>query len=214
MPCRAPRCLVARLARRIDAGEQALRRRFLVTGRAIDLPGEEQAVDDLGFKARLQIARIEVVVLDGIARPRDVRALEALDRMHQRFLDVVRQRGRNAVRVDLVRVQTFRLDEHLMRGLLGEAVDLVLDARAIARPGAFDHAREHRAAIESAADNLVRALVGVRDPARDLARVIGHGAEKREDRRRCIARLLDQPVVVDRAAIDARWRAGLEPSHP
>jgi hypothetical protein len=47
---------------------QALRRRFLVAGRAVDLPGEEEARDRLGLEARLQGARIEVVVLDRVAR--------------------------------------------------------------------------------------------------------------------------------------------------
>jgi hypothetical protein len=36
------------------------------------------ARDRLGFQRRLQAARVEVVVLDGVAGPRDVRLLEAL----------------------------------------------------------------------------------------------------------------------------------------
>jgi hypothetical protein len=40
--------------------------------------------------------------------------------------------------------------------------------------------------------------------------MIGRRTEEREHRRGIIARLLRQHRPVDRAAVDARWRAGLE----
>ena len=40
---RPPRRALLHAQRGVDAGEDALRRRFLVTGRAVDLAGEEQA---------------------------------------------------------------------------------------------------------------------------------------------------------------------------
>lgn len=53
--------------------------------------------------------------------------------------------------------------------------------------------------------------VGMRDPARQLARVHGHAAHVGKHGNRIqIARLLFQDAVVDRAAIDARRRAGLQ----
>ena len=194
---RPPRCALLHAQRGVDAGEHALRRRFLVAGRAVDLAGEEQAGDELRLQAVLQIARIEIVVLDRVARPRDVRALEPGDRTHQRQLHVERQAGRDAVRIDLVRRQAFGLDEDLVRGLVGEAVHLVFDRRAIARPDAFDHACEHRRAIATGADDLVRALVGRGDVTAHLARMIAAPAEVREHRHRLVARLNCESRVVD-----------------
>src|SRR6185503_12139742 len=196
--------------RRIDAGENALRRRRFVAGRAVDLAREEQAGDELRLQAVLQVARIEVVVFDCVAGPRHVRALESGDRPHQRELHVERQAGRDAVRIDLVRGQAFRLDEDLVRSLVREAMHLVLDRRAIARTDAFDHAGEHRRAIATGADDLVRALVGRGDVAADLARMIAAPAEVRKHRHRLIAGLHRESRVVDRATVDARRRAGLE----
>ena len=71
-----------------------------------------------------------------------------------------------------------------MAGLAGKPMDLVLDRRAIARAHALDHAGEHRRAIQAAADDLVGALVGMRDPARQLPRVHVAPAEEREHRLR------------------------------
>ena len=50
---RRPAVLAAHEARRVDAGEQALRRRFLVAGRAVDLAREEEPADRLGLERRL-----------------------------------------------------------------------------------------------------------------------------------------------------------------
>ena len=130
---RAPAGLAARQERGVDAGQQPLRRGLFVAGGAVDLPGEEQAGDRLGLQRGLEPARVEVVVLDGIAGPQDVRVLQARDRAHQRQLDVERQAGRDAVRVELVGRQAFGLEEDLVARLVGEAVDLVLDGRAVAR---------------------------------------------------------------------------------
>ena len=84
------------------------------------------------------------------------------------ILHVVRQAGRDAVRIHLVGVEPFGLDEDLVRGLVGEPDYLVLDARAVARAHAFDLAGEHRRAIGGGADDLVRALGGRRDVAGQL----------------------------------------------
>ena len=171
-------------------GEDALRGGFLVARRAVDLPGEEEAADRLGFERRLERARIEIVVLDRVAGPQDVRVLAALDRAHERELHVERQRRRDAVRVDLVRREAFGFEEDLVARPLGEAHDLVLDRRTVARTDALDDAGEQRRAIEAAANDLVRALVGVRDPAGDLPRMHRAVADEAEHRRRIVARLL------------------------
>src|ERR1700722_1886556 len=87
---------------------------------------------------------------------------------------------------------------------------LVLDRGAVARPDAFDRTCEHRRAIEGCADDVVGALVGVRDVAGELARMLAGTAEEREHRQRRVAVLNRERAVVDAAAIDARRRTGLQ----
>ena len=96
---------------------------------------------------------------------------------------------------------------------LGEADDLVLDRRAIARPDALDHARIHRRAVEAGPDDLVGAGVGMRDPAGDLPRVHRPPSPMNEKTGAgsspgCSA----STRKVDGAPVQARRRAGLEPS--
>src|SRR5207253_2524830 len=131
-----------------DAGEQSLGCRFFVPGGSVDLAGEEKPGDRLGLQAGPESTRIEVVVLDRIAGPKDVGLLEAGDRTHQVLLDVERQAGGDPVRVELVGRQTLGLEENLVRVLVREAMDLVLDGRAITRAYPFDHAGEHGGAIK------------------------------------------------------------------
>jgi len=73
-----------------------------------------------------------------------VGVFQAADRAHQGQLNVEGQAGRHAVRVDFVRRQAFRFEEDVVAVLVGEAVDLVLDRRAVARPDTFDDAGVHR----------------------------------------------------------------------
>ena len=174
------------LQRGVDAGQDPLRRGLLVAGRAIDLAGEKQARDRLGLERALQVARVEEVVLDRIAGARQMRLLEAANAAHELLLHVERQAGGDAVRIDLVRVEPFGLDEELMRALVGEAMHLVLDRGAVARAGALDRAGEHRRAIEGGTNDRVRALVGVRDVAGHLARMLPGAAQEREHRQRRI----------------------------
>ncbi|KAG1245399.1 hypothetical protein G6F65_021253 [Rhizopus arrhizus] len=95
--------------------------------------------------------------------------------------------------------------------LVGKAMDLVFDGRAVARPHPFDDAAVHRRAVQAAADDVVRAGVGVRDPARQLAGVHGHVTHVRKHGDGIeIAGLLFQNAVVDRASVDARRGARLQ----
>ncbi len=209
---RRPAFLAARVTRRVDAGEQPLRRGFLVSRRAVDLPGEEEAADRLGFERRLERARIEIIVFDGIAGTQDVRMLAARDRMHERELDVERQRRRDPVRIDLVRRETLGLEEDLVARALREAHDLVLDRRTVARADALDDAGEQRRAIEAAANDLVRALVGVRDPARHLRRMHLARADEAHHRRGLVAGLPFERREIDGAPVETRRCSGLESS--
>ena len=111
-------------------------------------------------------------------------------------------------------IQTLRLDEHLVAGLVGEAVDLVLDGRAVARPDPFDHPGEHRRAIEIVEDDLVGALVGMGDMAADLTRMHVPRSQVGHHRSRTVARLLLEAREIDALGIDARRGAGLQAIDP
>src|SRR5690606_27563866 len=112
-------------------------------------------------------------------------------------LDVERQARRDAVGIDLVGIQTFRLEEDLVRGLVGEAEYLVLDRRAVTWAHAFDHTGEHGRAIDALADDVVHRRRSMGDPARDLAGVLVGMAGKGKDRNRIeVAGLLFTATVV------------------
>ena len=133
--------------------------------------------------------------------------------MDQVELDVERQAGRDAVRIELVRAQTLGLEENLVRSPVGETVDLVFDRRTVARTHSFDYARVQGAPIESGADDFVRAGLCMGDPARQLSRVLVGAAEEREHRHRVeVAGLFLAPREVDGAPVDAWRRAGLQPT--
>ena len=143
---------------------------------------------------------------------------QALHAAHQVVLDVERQAGTDAVGVVLVRGQPFGLQKDLVAVLVGKAVDLVFHTGAVARAHAFDLAGEHGAAVKAAADDFVRALVGVRDPARHLLGVHGRMAHEAEHghgalvhaARHTVTRLFLALAEVNRAAVNARRRAGLQ----
>ncbi|EXI71365.1 MAG: hypothetical protein AW07_03697 [Candidatus Accumulibacter sp. SK-11] len=141
---RRPRLPLLHLQRRVGAGQQALRSSLLVAGGAVDLAGEKQTADGTGLERSTQAPRVEVVVFDRVSRAQDVAALETMDRTNDRQLHVERQAGRNAVRVDLVGLQTLRLEKDVMAVLGRETMDLVLDRRAVTRPDALDDPGVHR----------------------------------------------------------------------
>ena len=112
-----------------------------------------------------------------------------------------------------MRGQTFRLQEDLVAVFVRKAVDLVFHAGAVAWAYALNLAGEHGAAVKAAADDFVRALVGVRDPAGHLLRVHGRIAAIAENRhlafvgctRHAIAGLNRALAEVNGTPIDARW---------
>ena len=174
------------------------------------MPGKEQAANHLGFEAVLQVAWIEVIVLDGIARAHDMGVFHTANRLHDLDLHVERQGGGNPVRVQLVGGQTFRLDKDLMAFLVGKAMDLVFDRRAITRADTFDHTGIHRRTIKIGRDDFVCPCVGMGNPATDLGRVLFLVAHERHHGNRGIARLLGHDREIHRAAIDTRWCTGFQ----
>ena len=97
-----------------------------------------------------------------------------------------------------------------MLRLVREPYDLVFDRRAVAGAGAANLAAVHRGPMQVGADHLVNLLVRVRDPAGQLldAKLAG---QERKRLRIVVARLLLRLRIIDRAAVQPRRRAGLEP---
>ena len=138
--------------------------------------------------------------------------LQPGERVQHLDLHLLGEAGGKALDVDLLRVQTHRLQKELVALLVRERHDLRLDARAVARPHALDHAGVDRAAVEIFADDRVRAFVRVGQPAGDavFGRVLRLEAERFD---LLVAGLHLQFGEVHGAGVHARGRAGLEPAH-
>jgi hypothetical protein len=93
--------------------------------------------------------------------------------------------------------------------LVGEANDLVLDGRAVARAATFDPTSIHRRPTQPRANDLVRPLVGVGDVAGDL-RLGDTVAPERERLGRIVARLNLEALVIDRSRVEPRAGTRLE----
>src|SRR5205807_9090914 len=118
--------------RGVDARKKPLGGGLFVAGGAIDLTGEEKTLQALCFQRRLQSAGVEVVILDRIARPHDVRPLPAPERVHQLKLHVERQAGGDDGWVDSVAAESLGLKNQQMAGHACDAVDLATACWAIA----------------------------------------------------------------------------------
>ena len=202
---------------RVHPGKQALRGGFFVTGSAIDLPRKKQPANGFGFKTGFERSRVKVVVFNGVTGPQNVGVFQPHHAAHQIVLDVKRQAGADAVGVVLIRRQALRLQKNLVAFFVGKAVDLVFHTRAITRPHTVDLAGKHGAAVKAAFDDGVRAGVGMGDVTRHLRRVHAGAAHEAEDGhvwvfspRHAVARLKRAFGKVNRAAIQARRRAGFK----
>ena len=160
----------------------------------------------------MELARVDIVVLDGVARALHARGLEPRDGLQERVLHVLGQRGRDAVRINRVVIEAFGLQKDLVTAALLEANDLVLDGRAIARADALDGTRIHGRAGEIGGDDGVGRSGRVGDVAGNLGRRDAIG-EEGERHRRLIDGLHLKLVPVDGPAVEAWRRAGLEASH-
>ncbi len=213
-------CLVAAEHERLFALElscgvyachDALGGRLLVAACAVDLACQKQPLDGLCFEARPELGGRHEVVLDRVAVAHDLRALHAGDASYHLVLHVTRQAGEQAVAVDLQRVQALGLEEELVLLFVREAQDLDLDRGAVARPQAGgDLAVVERGAVQGGEDDLVRAGRGVGQVAGHLRALDAVGGEA-EGPRHGVAVLGFEPVQLERSAVDAWGRVGLEP---
>ena len=193
----------------VESGEQALGRRFFVAGGAVDLTGQEQPGDPARLQAAVEGARVDVVVLDRIARLQHDRPLEPRDLPQHRRLDRAGQGGRDAVGVDRRVVQPLRLKEDLVPLAPGETHHLVLDRWAVARAAALDLPGVDRRPMQVGADQVVDPWVRIGDMAVDL-RCRDRLGQHREGLRRLVSRLPLEPGMIDGPAVEARRRARLQ----
>ena len=110
-----------------------------------------------------------MVIFDRIARTQNYRLLKAWHRGDHARLDGQWHARRDPVRINRIVIQPLRLQKHLVPRLVGEANDLVFDARAVARANAFDAAAIDRALAQIFANQIMDGRIGVGDPTGDLA---------------------------------------------
>ncbi len=196
----------------VDAGHQALSGGFLVAGSAVGLPGDVEAGEHFGFQGGIQLGGVDVVVLHGVSRTDDFGVLQSGYGVDELFLHVFRQRGGDAVEVHFVGGESFRLDEDLVAGAIGELDHFVFDGGAVARPGADDEPGVEGAAAHVGFYDAVRLLGGEGDVALHLFPVHGAvGVGEGDDF--LVAELRFHFAEVYGAAHDARRGAGFHAAH-
>ncbi|MNX18811.1 hypothetical protein D3C86_487170 [compost metagenome] len=201
--------LAADVAGRVQPGHQPLGRRFLVARGAVDLARGEEARDPLGLKRRVELRGGKVIVLDRVAGLEHRDVAQARHGAEHRELDVLGEAARHALDVPLIGVEPFGLQKDRVKVLVREAEDLVLDAGAVARADALDHAGEHRGAVEPGLDHLVGLGIGLREVAGHLRdRLLRR--QEREVQAAILAGSECDLVEGDATAVDAGRGAGLE----
>ena len=161
-------CAAERAVRRVDAGDQALRRCFFVPDVPLICPARNSPATPLRLEPPRQLGRLNEVVFDGVAGPQQHGVLEPRQRVHEIRLNVARQAHREAVDVDLARVHAFRLEKNLVPLLVREADDLVFERRAIPRTDAANLPVEQRRPVDVRAHEIAHAIVRVQQIAVDL----------------------------------------------
>jgi len=185
---------------------------WLTPGRAQDLARQEQAGDGVRHQGLADLPRVHEVVFHRVPGARDLGALQTGDGTDVCDLHVQRQAGGQAAGVDLVRVQALRLDEDLVAFVVGEADDLVLDRRAVARPAPRDAAGVQRGAVQVRADHRERRRRGPRDVARHARQGRADGSPRAERPGRGVARLDLHLVEVHGRLSYSRGGPGLQPT--
>src|SRR4051794_21502768 len=134
--------------RRVDAGNESLRGRLLISRCAVDLPGEKQPRDALRLETTIELGGLNKVVLHRISGTEHDGVLEAGKRAHEILLDIARQTHRKAVHVDFAGRNALGFEIDLVAFAIREPNDLVLERRAVARANTADLTIEQRRAID------------------------------------------------------------------
>ena len=210
-PVEHDRRRASRQPRRIEPGEQALSRRLLIAGGAVDLASQEEPGNRAGLERVLQGARIDEIILDGVTGTQHSRSFQSRNGLEQAALHILRQGGRDPVRIDRVVVEPLGLEKDLVAVAVAEPADLVFDRWAIARATALDLPRKHRRAVKIGANQVMSRRGRARDAAAYL-RILDLAGQSRERLRRRVARLHLQRRPVDGPTVEPGRRPGLEPT--
>ncbi len=173
------------------------------------MSSEEEVLDGFHFEPGGELRGWVVVVLDRVAWPRHVRALESRHRVEELELHGDGQGSGQAVHVQLGGIEPFGFQEDLMALGLGELDDLILDRRTVARPAPADRAAVQRRLFQVALNDLLHFCAGPGDPARHLARPLRVVVEG-EVIVPLISVLARDFGPIDRPPVDARRGASLE----
>src|SRR5436190_20801181 len=118
----------------------------------------------------IQLGRGEVIIFHRITLAEHSCVGKAWEFSQRRLLHVLRQACAETVDVGFDSIPPLGFDEDLVTLLVREAIDLVLNARAITWSAALNTTIEHRAAVEACPECVMHLLVGVGDPAAELSR--------------------------------------------
>lgn len=117
-------------SRGVQPADESLSRRLLVSGGAVDLPGEKEPGEPFGLEGALELGRLDEVVLDRISGPEHHGFGQTGQFMDNRLLNQAGQADRKAVDVDLPRLDPFRLQKYLVALAIRESHHLVFERRA------------------------------------------------------------------------------------
>src|SRR5205807_909989 len=186
----------------IDARDNSLAGGLLISAGAINLASEKDPFDLLLLKRAFKFGGIDRIVFNGVAGAKHLRVLEARNGFDDGELHVNWKRGAHTVDVNLVCVHAFRLEEELVRMLVGKFNDLVFDRRTVSRADRVNLAAVHRGTMDVLANDAMSLFRREGDVARDL-RIVMCDAFGTETERRGIgiARLNLEHRPIDGAAV-------------
>merc|ERR1719375_1335 len=198
------------LPRGVQACHEALRRSFLIAGRAIELAAQKKAPDALCLESRPALRRRDVVVLHGVRGPQHAALLHPREGVQHLQLQVLGHPRGEALDVNLWSVQALRLEKHLVAVLVREPHDLVFDGGAVARAVRGRPAAVRGGLVQVLLYQLVGAARGARDVAAELRPLDVLGGVEAEPARTGVPGLLLQAREVDGAPVHPGGRPSLE----
>ena len=179
------RLLSLTFSRRIDAGDQPLSRRLLITGTSVKLSPAEKSADLLKLQGQLELVGIDTIILDGIGIADDLHMLQPLHSPVHGILYILRQGTAHTTHIHFIGILSFRLNKKLVTVLIRKSYHLILDGRTVPWTGSLDHTGIQGRTVQVLPDDPVGLLVGVGQPTGDLLSfyvLLRIGETERDDR--------------------------------
>ena len=152
----------------VRSRDQALGGGFFITGSPVDLSGKIQVLYELGFQSGVKLGGWAEVVFHRIPRAYQLGIFQTGNSADKFALSGVGQGSGHAVEVEFFRAASLRFQKNLMARFFCKPHDFVFNGRAVARPYPFNDTAVQGTEFQIIPDNVVRGLVGVRDPAGHL----------------------------------------------